>query len=296
MSNVHFKNLRNNLKRERLLSVSNIFVMTITFLILGIFITVIVISQTVLKNLEQQAQVSIFFKDDYTEESILSLEKNLNSDPRIYQVNYISKEDAFRIFTELNKDDPLLLESVNASILPASLEIRAKSIEDLPKLAEEFDALDGVEEVRFFEDVISNFRTFSSLTYTIGFALVFIFFTISYAVIISTLRMTIHSKGTELEIMKLVGATDSYVKVPLIYQGVFYGLVSSFLAGVILVISLVVMAQVNFIPSSLGLSFMQNLWLSPLLFSFILWFILILSGTFLGYIGSTFAVRKYLKY
>lgn len=296
MSNIYIRNLFKNLKRERLLSISNVFIMTVTFLILGIFITVVVVSQTILKNLEQQAQVTIFFKDEFTEERILGVEQNLIQDNRILSVNYISKEQAYEIFTELNKDDPLLLESASSSILPASLEIRAKNISDLPKLAEEFSSLEGVEEVRFFEDVIDNFRRFSMAAYIVGFVLVFVFLVISYSVVISTLRMTISAKGTELEIMKLVGATDAYVKKPLIYQGVFYGLISSFISGLLMLALIVLFARLGVLPTKLGLGFLSDISIGYVLFSFVLWVLLVFSGILLGFFGSVLAVKRYLKY
>jgi len=290
------KHTLNNIKREKLLSLTNIFIMTMTFLVLGIFITLIVITQSILRTLERQAQVTIFFKDDFSEEKILELKAKLSGDSRIFGINYVSKEDAFNIFREINKDDPILLESVTSSILPASLEVRAKDLSDLPKLAEEFNQLDGVEEVRFFADVIGRFKQFSTVAYTGGFILVFAFLIISYSVIISTLRTTINSKGTELAIMRLVGATKSYVKVPLMFQGVFYGLVSSFISGAILLFLIIILRQIRVIPASFGLGFLPNLSLTPLAFAFLLWFLLVISGILLGYLGSLFAVKRYLKF
>jgi cell division transport system permease protein len=257
---------------------------------------VVVVTQSVLRTLEQQAQVTIFFKDDFTEDRILELKDQLSGDGRIFNINYVSKEDAYNIFREINKDDPILLESVTSTILPASLEVRAKDLSDLPRLAEEFNQLDGVEEVRFFEDVIGRFKRFSNIAYTVGFVLVFVFFVVSYSVVISTLRATINSKGTELSIMKLVGATNAYVKMPLIYQGMFYGIVSSFLSGVLLVVAVNLMGYFGIIPGRFGLGFLPNFMISPLLFSFVLWFVLVVSGTLLGFLGSFSAVKRYLKY
>ena len=296
MNDKYIKNTFTNIKRERLMSITNIFMMSMTFLVLGIFITVVVVTQSVLRKLEQQAQVTIFFKDDFSEDRILELKGKLSSDERIFNINYVSKEDAYNIFREINKDDPILLESVTSTILPASLEVRAKDLSDLPRLAEEFNQLDGVEEVRFFEDVIGRFKRFSNIAYTVGFVLVFVFLIISYSVIISTLRTTINSKGTELAIMKLVGATNAYVKMPLIYQGIFYGVASSFISGVLLIIVIVILGHFGIIPGSFGLGFLPNVSMSPLLFSFVLWFMLVVSGTLLGFLGSFFAVKRYLKY
>ncbi len=296
MNDKYIKNTLNNIKREKLLSITNVSIMTLTFLILGIFITVIAVSQSILRTLEQQAQVTIFFKDDFTEDKILALKDQLSGDERIFNINFVSKEDAYNIFREINKDDPILLESVTSSILPASLEVRAKDLGDLPKLAEEFNQFDGVEEVRFFSDVIGRFKKFSTIAYTAGFVLVFVFFVISYSVVIATLRTTIHSKGTELEVMKLVGATNAYVKMPLIYQGIFYGFVASFVSGALLVFVINIMVHFRAVPVSIGLGFLPNFSISSLLFSFILWFVLILSGALLGFLGSFFAVKRYLKY
>ena len=179
--------VKQNLKRERLLFLSNVFVMTITFLLLGVFITVVVLTQSFVKNLEQQAQVTLFFKDDFPENKIIELKDKLVTDDRVLDIKYISKNDAFNLFKEINKDEPVLLESISPEILPASLEVRAKNINDLTPLSEEYKSFDGVEEIKFFKDVIDRFRYWSSVIYLGGLALVLIFFTISYSVVLVTL-------------------------------------------------------------------------------------------------------------
>jgi cell division transport system permease protein len=296
MSNRYLKNTIAGIKRERLMSLTNIFVMTITFFVLGVFVTIVVLTQTILRNLEQQAQVTIFFKDEVPDDTMLSIKGNLEVDDRIIEVAYVSKADAYNIFKELNKDDPVLLESVTSSILPASLEVRARDISNLPKLAEEFGSLDGVEEVRFYEDVISRFRQFSNIAYALGFSLVFVFLLISYSVVLSTLRNTIHSKGTELEILKLVGATNAYVKTPLLYQGVFYGLASSLIAGTLLFIGLNILGTFSFMPDTFELGILTGLEFSVFVYSVALFVVMIISGGLLGFLGSSFAVKRYLKY
>jgi cell division transport system permease protein len=250
------KNLINNIKKEKLLSVSNIVVMLVTFLILGIFINVIVYSQTALKFLEKQAQITIFFKDDFTEEKILELQTKLKTDPRISEVNYVSKTDAFKIFTDINKNEPVLLESISANILPASLEIRSKNLTNLSQLSGEFNNLEGM---KYFKDVIDKFRYWSSIVYIAGFILLTAFFVISYSVIIATLRTTIHSKGPELEILKLVGATDHYVKNPLILQGVLFGGLSALVAGLIISIFTTILNISGVFSGNLSLGFLTTI-------------------------------------
>jgi cell division transport system permease protein len=285
-----------NLKREKLLVISNISAMTVTFVLLGVFISIIALSQTALRSLEKQAQITLFFKDDFPETSIGELETRLNQDQRILETNYVSKEDAYAIFSELNKEEPILLESISASILPASLEIKTKNLDDLPVLSEELSNIDGVEEVKFFQDVIEKFKNWSNIAYTLGFILVGVFLTISFAVIMITLRLTIAAKGEELEILKLVGASDEYVKKPLIQQGVFFGLTSGLLASAILLVGALVIQLTGTFTGKIELGFMPDLLLSITVFMLLLSFVLIALGFALGYFGSLAAIRKYLKY
>lgn len=289
-------NLKKYLEKEKLMSISNFLVMGITFLLLGLFIDTIVLSQTALRYLEDQAQITIFFKDSYTEDQILALKKNIEDDSRIASVTYVSKEEALRIFKEINKDEPVLLESISSSILPASLEIKAKNISNLDSLANEYKAKDGVEEVRFYKDVVQRFASVSRGVYIVGFVLVVIFFVISYSVIISALRTSINSRGKELEIMKLVGASDSYIKGPFIYEGVFFSMISSIAAAIMILLLGVGMDKLGIFSKGFSVGFIPGFFINPILFSIALAFVLILSGFILGYFGSNAAVKKYLKY
>ena len=291
-----WENLKYYLQKEKLMTVSHFLVMGITFLLLGLFIDVIVLSQTTLKYLEDQAQITIFFKDEFGEDKILPFKDKLEKDGRISAVTYVSKEEALRIFKEINKDEPVLLDSISASVLPASLEVKAKNISNLDQLAEEFKKTDGVEEVRFYKDVVQRFRAVSSAVYIVGFLLVVAFFTISYSVIVSSLRTTINSRGTEVEIMKLVGASDTYVKSPFLYQGVFISLVSAASASIVIMLLGVAMSKWGVFSKGLSLGFIPGFFIDPILFSIILSLILLISGFLLGYFGSSSALKKYLKY
>ena len=281
------KNLFANIKREKLMALTNITVMTITFLILGVFISLVFLTQTAIKHLEEQAQVTIFFKDDFSEQNILSMKQKVESDKRVAAVNYVSKNDALKIFMEINKSEPILLESISANILPASLEIKAKNISTLKNLAEEYSKTDGVEEIKYFKDVIDKFSYMTKIIYVAGSSLLAVFLIVSFSVILITIRLTIQSKGTELEILKLVGATDSYVKTPLIYQGVFFGLISAVISSSFLFLLFFIL-QFSGVLSPTAPSFL----VFPLLLTVILTF----AGFALGYLGSITAVKKYLNY
>jgi len=285
-----------NIKKEKFLSFSNVLIMVITFLILGLFIILITISQTAIRYLESQAQVTVFFKDDFPEANILELRDRYVDDKRLASINYVSKEDAFRIFSEINKDEPVLLESISASILPASLEIKARNIKDLSPISAEFSTVDGIEDIRFFKDVIDKFKFWSNVLYIGGFTLLGILTFVSYSVILYTLKSTINAKGIELSILKLVGASDTYVKNPFVYQGMAFGLIASGIAGLLIVILSIIAVSTGLLKGGVLFGLVYGLTLNPIVYALILCILLMAFGGFLGYFGSLTAIKKYLKY
>jgi cell division transport system permease protein len=287
-----------NVNREKLFTASNLVVMTLTFLVFGLFVLIEVLSQTALSRLEKEAAVTVFFKDDFGEPQILTLKSQIEQDKRVYSVKYVSKEDAFNIFKELNKDEPLLLESVTANVLPASLEVKAKNVSVLTKLSDEYSKVEGVEGVKFFKDIIERFNFWRGvLSIGVGLVLAILLF-VSFSIVVSTVRTAISLRGMEYEILKLVGATDDFVKKPLIYQGVMYGGVAAFIAGLVYAV-LIVIALFSGLLGSLGITnlvLVSGLAIPAWLFAIVLTLVLTLCGAALGYVSSVSAVKKYLNY
>jgi len=283
------------MRRSPYQSMAAVLTMFLTMLLTGLFFLATAGSSLVLQYFESKPQITVFFKDDVPEERIMELRAQFQGDGRILDVTYVSKEDAFEIFKEINKDEPVLLESISANILPASLEVKSKNLSSLDELAEEYQVIDGVEEVKYFEDVIERFRYWSSVIYVVGIVTLFTLFVISYSVIIVTLRTTINNKGIELEILKLVGATDRYVKKPLMYQGIFFGGLSALIASLFLILGSVFTRLLGVFGADPDI-YLASLKMDSLVFSVLLSVVLLLSGILLGYLGSLTAVKKYLKY
>lgn len=285
-----------NIKKETFLSMSNLLIMVVTFVFLGIFITLIAISQTAIRNLESQAQLTVFFKDDFSEANILALRDRYITDSRIDTINYVSKAQAFKIFSEVNKDEPVLLESISESILPASLEIKTKNIKDLTPLHNEFSSIDGVDDIRFFKDVVDRFKFWSNIVYIGGFVLIAVFVFISYSIILYTLKSTINAKGMELSVLKLVGASDEYVRDPFVYQGMIFGLISAGIAGLFIILLSLIAFFSGFFRKGILLGLLYGVSINPIVFAFLVCILLMIFGGLLGYFGSSSAIKKYLKY
>lgn len=284
--------------KEKLFTASNLVVMILTFLVFGLFVLLEVFSQTLLDKLEKEATVTVFFKDDFEESQILDLKAKLEMDERVFNIKYVSKDDAFAIFKELNKDEPLLLESVTASVLPASLEVKAQDVSTLDDLSEEYSKLEGVEGVKFFKDIIDRFNQWrTGLSIGVGVILVILLF-VSFSIVVSTIRTAISLRGPEYEILKLVGASDDFVKKPLVYQGIMYGGISAFIASVVYAL-LLLGGEFGGVFKSLNLSdfvLVSNFSIPIWGFVIMLICLLTVSGILLGLLSSISAIKNYLKY
>lgn len=292
-----FKHLLEFLKREKVISFISILAIFISFTLLSFIITFLVFSNTAMNYLQKQVQVRVFFKDSFTQDQILQLKSELESDSRVSEVTYTSKEDALRIFKDLSKNDPVLQESLTTNILPASLEIKARDVRDLDYFYEEYASKDFVESVKYLKDVKDKFKYYSNVVTVICLIITLLFFIVSFGIILSTIRINIFQKKDEIEIMKLVGASDDFVEAPFIHQGVVYSMVGSFLAGFLFTLILIGLYFTNFmgIKDLNSLYLIGNFKIPYILFVLLLIFIINLTGYLLGKIGSKTAIQHYLK-
>jgi cell division transport system permease protein len=290
-----FKNLMDFLNKEKVISAISILAIFISFTLLSFILTFLVFSNTSMNYLQKQVQVRVFFKDSFGEDQVLQLKSDLEKDSRVSEITYTSKDDALRIFKELSKNDPVLQESLTTNILPSSLEIKAKDVKDLDYFYDEFANKDFVDSVKYLKDVKDKFKYYSTIVTSICLIITFLFFVVSFGIILSTIRINIFQKKDEIEIMKLVGASDDFVEAPFIHQGVVYSMVGSFLAGLLFTIILLVIYFTNF----LGIKDMNYLYLFGnikvpyLFFIFILVLVINTFGYFLGKIGSKTAIQNW---
>ena len=188
-----------------------------------------------------------------------------------------------------HKNEQNLIESVSSDILPPSLEIRAQKISDLETVAAKMSKSEGVDEVVFFRDVINTFKSWVDASRIIGLSLISVLAFISLFIILITVGMTIRSRSEEIEIMKLLGATDGYIRLPFLTQGFLYGLVSGFISTfVLLVLSLLVLGKMVIILKGIPVPpFLQ--------FVVIVSISQIFLGIILGMFGAALSTRRYLR-
>lgn len=267
-----------------------IFIMTQTFFVITIFSFVIYASSRIIEHFESIPQVTAFFKNEAKQEDINALQQEFKKDSRVASVEFVSKEEGLQIYKEQNKDDPLLLEFVTADFLPSALKISTVQIEDLPNVNAKLKKSSIVERIVYQKDVIDTLTAWTDSIRKIGVVIIVILALDTVLIMMIVLSIRISQKRDEIEIMRLLGATNSYVRLPFIYEGVFYGFVGA-VAGWILASSILLYAT-PFLQSFLrGIPIFP---VSPLLLLYLL-----LSEIGIAIILASFAsfmaVLRYLK-
>lgn len=288
-----------HLRRSPYQSFAAILTMFVTFLLTGVFFLATLASIFILQYFESKPQITVFFSDKATREEAVSLQKSLEATGKTTTITYVSKDDALSLYKEQNKNDPLLLEMVTADILPASLEVSAKEPKLLQDLEQVIASATGVEEVVYQKDVVDSLIAWTNAIRLIGGGLALLLAIDSLLVIMTIISMKIALKREEMEILKLVGASLWYIRMPFVIEGGLYGVTGAALAWftitvVLLWIQPLLLTFLGSIPS------INALLADPSNTLFILSIagflgLLSLTGFLLGAIGSLVATGRYLK-
>ena len=251
---------------------------------------------------ETKPQVTVYFQTSTHEGEIFKIRDKLMNSGKVMSLKYISKEEAFKIYKQLNKDNPLLLEMVSADILPASLEIYAKKPAFLPELADFLKKEAGVDEVNFQKDILDRLLTLTDIlrkTTIIFFS--FLMF-LAILVLTTTTLFKIALNKDEIELLRLLGASNFYIKKPFLLEAILFGLTAS-VGSFVIILSILLYLKPFFESylkdiSQLTLSiFVSKLTVWPLNLTFLsLAFLLsLLFGVSIAIFATLLATQKYLK-
>lgn len=295
-----FQTAISDIKRNRSMSITIVSNITLSYLILTIFVTAAYGSFTFIRFIETRKHMEIFFTPGTAEEVIFDFRDQIESQNTVDFANYVSQKEAEEFLLQKYADNPLILESIEQSKLPPSLEIRAKNIDDLPGIASFVESIDPDLEHIFkiaYNEETTN--VLSDLLFWIqlfgAFILVFIISTIFYLSLLAV-EISMKSRKDELEIMELVGGGRWYIRLPFIFQGLIYGFVGAVTSTIILAIFIGIFTIMK--DQSPTLSFFTTFfseidWPDVNIFLIILLvFLKIFLGTILGGINSFIAVAR----
>lgn len=264
--------------------------MSLTFFIASIFVVLIAGGQIILNYIEQRPQVIAFFKDEVSEAKINQIIEEVRATDLAREIKYITKEEALAIYRERNKDEPLLLESVTADFLPASIDISVRRASDIAQITETLKGRGEVERVITPQNLVDQLVKWTKTVRVGGIIFVSTLLSISFLIIIMVIGMRIALRREEISIMSLVGATRWYIARPFFIEGVIYGIIGATIAT-FLVYALLLFYSPN-IAQFLGP--IQVFPISPVFFVY-LWLGQVLLASLVGVAGASIALYRYLK-
>lgn len=285
-------------RRNGWLSTATLSIIVLALLVFEGLMIFNVLTKTAINSLEDKIDISIYFKIDAPEDDILNIQKSLGTLTEVKSVDYISRDQALEIFKEKHKDDAAIsqsLEELNSNPLLASLNIKANDPSEYATIAGYLDKADFktmFEKVTYAQNavVIDRLNKIIGVAERGGFILIVFLIFIAVLVTFNTIRLAIYSSREEIGIMRLVGASNSFIRGPYIVEGIIYG----FLAAVL---SIALTAPIVYFVSPYMSIFIaeMDLWkyFTSNLFGTL--FYQSLFGIGLGAISSIIAVRKYLR-
>ncbi len=288
-----------HVRRSPYQAIAAVLTMFLTLLLSGIFFLTSGTSVLILHHFEGKPQITVFFKDEATSENVTQLQSQLEATGKTSNIRFISQEDALEIYKEQNKEDPLLLEMVTADILPASLEISAVEPKFLAELEPVIAEVTFVEEVVYQRDIVETLINWTNATRLVVGALAILLAVDAILILIITTSMKIAIRREEIEILRLVGASRWYIRLPFIWEAGLFGLLGAVMGwavitSVVLYIRPVLLTFLGVIPE-ISLMLSNPMGTLFILSSLGLLGILTFVGFFLGAFGSFIAVNRYLK-
>jgi len=258
----------------------------LSIILISIYFLFTINSNRIIKNIKEKVELEIFLEDELSNEDLIALRDKIRIIGGVKSINYISKEDAVKIFTEEFGSEMLDIYDYNP--LPASFRINLyeeyKTIERLSKIKSQLSEMKFVNDVKFPEENLELIESKTSGFLFINLIIMIVITISSVFLVSNTIRLIINSRKKIIETFKLLGATRIFVMVPFLFEGFIQGLAGSLLAIGAMYLFLSVFVS-KFQASEIKFTFMDA--------DIILY--LILTGIVLGVLGSYFSVLKYLK-
>jgi len=224
-----------NLVRSFWLSATAVAVLTVSLASFALAASVSTIAGFTLRQLDSQIAILVYFKDDVEQEVISKFETDIKSRPEVKDYNFTNKEEAQKKLSDSNRISGSLLETLRTSNVNLVLEyasirpINADSYASLENYIKDPKYSSIIDEVRGSKDIISNLQQVYYWTNLIGAITVIVFGLVSILVMINILRIAIYNHRSEIEVMRLVGATNNYIRGPFIVEGAMFNLIAAFI-------------------------------------------------------------------
>ena len=280
-----------NIRMNLLMSTTAITTTFICILVLGVSLLVSSHVEGVIGSVREDVSVEAFFPPDATQEEIDKVISSVESYPEVSSVNYVSKQEALAAFRETFADRPELYEGIDSDVLPASIELQLKdpaaADEVAQRLREEHGFAD--ENLSYPQQTIERLNKVTSAMIWGLYGATLLFLISSVLLISNAIRLSIFARRKEIEVMKLVGASDRFVRTPFVFEGLVQGLIGAGLAALTVV-------WINFLFVEWARDALPFVPISgDAVNTLLVLLVLVVVGVAIGVVGSSLSVTRFLR-
>ncbi len=285
--------------RNGWMTVASISAMSVSLLILGLFMMLAINVNQFAQHLESQVEIRVFLKVNTAEEDVSRMEFDLESMPAVKNVTFVSKQQALSYLRTVFKDDQSFLDGLEGENNPLneSFTVEVKEPRDVSTVAKAIENWDQqepkpiIERLRWGQGTVEELFRWTEIIRNVGLVFVGLLGLTSMFLIANTIKLTIIARRREISIMKLVGATNSFIRWPFFIEGIFLGVIGSMIPASALIYGYYRLTQSEQFQHFLG--FVQLVdWQT---IAYPLGGLLLVIGLVIGAWGSIFSVRKFLK-
>ncbi|MHB1341549.1 MAG: permease-like cell division protein FtsX [Coriobacteriia bacterium] len=287
-------------RRNWVMSLGAVITIYLSLLLVGVSVGGSMIVGQVVRNVEEKVSIRIFLKDGAAPEDVDKLQSDLAADARVKNIKYTSKEEALEEFKASMTESPEIVEQLEVNPLPASLDVDTTKPQDVIAVVETIKANqtflkvcdrpdDPERSLKYGQQIVTQLFAFTRILRMVGVVFIVMLAVISLIFINNTIRLAIYARRKEIGIMRLVGASNWFIRTPFLLEGLIQSLFGALLAlGTLSALQLFVLPKaqetISFLPVTLSAGNAAQISA-----------ILIIGGIVIGLAGSTFALRRYLK-
>ena len=273
------------------LSIASILCTTITLILVAIAIIVTVNVNHITKDLEEELTIVVYTEEETSDERLEEIEREINKISAVAKVDAKSKEE-WRLEMQSYSDTlNTTLDYLEENPLLDSFIVTVRNVDDLRPTALEIREIENIESANYGEGMVEDIISVFDIIQTVTLVMVIALIIVTAFLISNTIKLTIFSRRSEIEIMRLVGSSNTSVKLPFVFEGFLLGVLGSIIPIIVMIYGYLIMYEQISTSSSFSIIELVR----PMPFVLLTSLVLLLIGSLVGMFGSARAVRKYLK-
>jgi cell division transport system permease protein len=289
-----FKEAMQNMKRNLFTNCITICTISIALFMLSVFLLLSLNVKEILQTFGDKIHITLYLDNALTENEIQDLIKKITTFREIRDIHFVSRNDALYELKKILKNQDAILDNLTPNPLPQSFDITIKrdyqNSNSIEPMIERLKKYPGITDIEYGDIWLKKFTTVFNFLNLIGILITGMIILATVFIVSNTIKLSINSRNAEIEIMKLVGATNRFIKFPFFLEGVVQGTLGSLIAvGLLFALYRV---SVNWLVSH---RFLELSLISLSFFPQDLVWMIILSGSFLGALGSMASLGRFLK-